>query len=89
MEARDRLLTRLRAGTVWLTDHYVRWLDGKPGAAGEALFARGLDTWDSLERDLRQRFPEYASCIMVEGRCPDDSPVRCSACAPMTLGETP
>ena len=76
----DKLLSRLRAGTEWLTAQHKSWLDGNPYAESDERFSAAVEGWDLLERKLRQEFG-YEGCIFgPDQRCPEDAPVRCDAC---------
>jgi hypothetical protein len=76
----DNLLSRLRAGTVWLTDAHQAWLAGSPGAADDERFSVALAAWTEMERVLRVVF-NFEGCIHGSGsRCSANSPISCDFC---------
>ena len=76
----DKLLSRLQAGTHWLTVQHQAWLDNKPLAANDERFSKALASWSEMERSLRVVYG-YEGCVMGPGqRCPGDAPVICDAC---------
>ena len=79
----DRLLERLRKGSRWLQTEHDRCYTGELGDNTE--LAKMSATWDELEEVLRHTHG-YQLCIFEdEGqRCPEDAPLRCSACATLT-----
>ena len=78
-----RLLYRIRIGQRWLTEQYERFLGDDPTAAGDDLFSKDMDTWDRLERELREKHG-YVGCVQGQpGSCPRDAPSRCLGCGPM------
>ena len=76
----DNLLSRLQAGTRWLTAQHKAWLDDKKDAAGDERFSVALAAWDEMERSLRMVY-NYEGCIFgVDQRCPQDALVTCDGC---------
>ena len=76
----DHLLTRLQAGSDWLTIHHQAWLNGNPNAADDERFSKSLAAWGEMERSLRLVYG-YEGCIFgPDQRCPEDAPVRCDFC---------
>ena len=76
----DHLLSRLQAGSRWLTAQHQAWLDKKQGAASDERFSVALDAWAEMERSLRLVY-DYQGCIFgPDQRCPEDAPVRCDGC---------
>jgi hypothetical protein len=77
----ETVLSRLRAGTEWLTAQHQAWFVDRPNAESDERFSTALEGWDLLERKLRQEFG-YEGCIHGPGqRCPEDVPVVCDFCA--------
>ena len=75
-----RLLYRLRMGQRWLTEQRERFLDDDESAASDEVFSRGMDTWHTLEQQLRSD-QGYSRCIHGQGgSCPSKAVVRCSGC---------
>ena len=71
----DTVLDRLRNGSQWLQKEVRRDRDDTE------LFLKMFETWADLEEVLRAAHG-YVGCIFRTGRrCPEDAPVRCSACA--------
>jgi hypothetical protein len=80
-EVTDKLLSRLQAGSQWLTAQHQAWLDDRPEAANDERFSVALAAWSEMERSLRLVF-RYEGCVFgPDQRCPDDAPIRCDACA--------
>jgi hypothetical protein len=80
----DNLLARLQAGSRWLTDQHLAWVEGK-GAASDERFSAALEAWDLMERLLREVYG-YDGCIFgPDRRCPDDAPVICDFCLSGTI----
>jgi diadenosine tetraphosphatase ApaH/serine/threonine PP2A family protein phosphatase len=76
----DHLLSRLQAGSRWLTAQHQAWLDSKPDAASDQRFSVALAAWSEMERSLRMVFG-YEGCVFgPDQRCPKDAPVICDAC---------
>jgi hypothetical protein len=76
----DHLLSRLRAGSQWLTAQHQAWLDSKPDAASDERFSVALAAWGEMERSLRLVFG-YEGCVFgPDQRCPYDAPVICDSC---------
>ncbi|MSQ17761.1 MAG: hypothetical protein EXR54_09435 [Dehalococcoidia bacterium] len=82
-ESIDTLLGRLRAGHRHLIECSKRLIAQATlydGMADE--LTRGLDTFEALEKLLREVYG-YQGCVMGQGRhCPTASPVWCRACGP-------
>jgi hypothetical protein len=79
-EVTDYLLSRLQAGSQWLTTQHQTWLEGKPGTASHERFSVALAAWTEMEQSLRQVFG-YEGCIFGPGgQCTDDAPAICDAC---------
>jgi hypothetical protein len=76
----DNLLSRLQAGTRWLTASHQAWLAGKPDAASDGKFAAALAAWTEMERSLRLVFGHRGCIFCLDRRCPDDAPVVCDFC---------
>ncbi|MFQ6026920.1 MAG: hypothetical protein ACE5Q6_05320 [Dehalococcoidia bacterium] len=76
----DQLLSRLQAGSRWLTAQHRAWMDAAPDAASDERFSVALATWDEMERSLRLVFG-YEGCVMgPDQHCPEDGLVVCDAC---------
>jgi hypothetical protein len=76
----DHLLSRLQAGSKWLTAQHKAWLEGNPDSASDARFSTALDAWAELKRSLRAVFG-YEGCVFgPDRRCPEDAPVLCDFC---------
>jgi len=83
----ETLLTRLQAGSHWLTAQHEAWLAGNVDAANDKRFSAALEAWDALERLLRTVF-NFEGCIHgPSGRCPADAPVVCDFCLEVTKNE--
>ena len=77
----DQLLSRLQAGTRWLTAHHQAWLDAKPDAACDERFSQSLAAWDEMERSLRAVYG-YEGCVQgPDQRCPEVAALVCDSCA--------
>ena len=77
----DKLLVRLRSGSIWLAAQHQAWVEDKTGAVSDERFSTALDAWDLLERTLRQVFG-YEGCVFgPSSRCPAGAPVVCDFCA--------
>jgi hypothetical protein len=77
--AADALLSRLQAGSQWLTAQHQAWIDGAESAVSDQKFSVALAGWAQLEQELRAL--GFEDCIFgVGGRCPDDAPVSCDFC---------
>jgi hypothetical protein len=75
----DSLLSRLQAGSKWLTAQHKAWLEGQ--GVSDERFSAALEAWDSLERILRQVFG-YDGCIFgPDRRCPGEAHAICDFCA--------
>lgn len=75
----NHLLSRLVAGTCWVTTQHRLWVNDKPGAASNNRFSESLALWDNLERELRSL--GFVGCIFgPTQRCPKDAPVACDEC---------
>jgi hypothetical protein len=73
------LLSRLQAGSQWLTAQHQAWIDGAESAVSDQKFSVALAGWAQLEQELRAL--GFEDCIFgVGGRCPDDAPVSCDFC---------
>ena len=84
-QSADELLARLRRGAAWLLDHHLRWQNSSPGAAGDALFGKGLHLWADLDDKLRAEY-SFIGCVHGTGqRCADTAPVYCLDCANMVV----
>jgi hypothetical protein len=78
--AADHLLSRLQAGSRWLTTQHEAWLEGKGNAASDERFSATLVAWDGLERVLRQVYG-YDGCIFgPDRRRPGEAAVVCDFC---------
>ena len=76
----DHLLSRLQAGSRWLTAQHQAWLDDKEDAASDERVSVALDGWDEMERSLRLVY-DYEGCVFgPDQRCPEDAPVTCDFC---------
>ena len=72
------LLNRLRRGSRWLEAEHAKWYAGEP--SDDELRSKMSGVWDELEEALRHA--GFEGCIFGEGQqCPEDAPLRCSACA--------
>jgi hypothetical protein len=76
----EKALSRLRAGTEWLTAQHKAWINDQPEGATDERFSTALEGWDLLERKLRKEYG-YEGCIFGPGQhCPADSPVCGDSC---------
>ena len=74
------LLSRLQAGSRWLTAEHQAWLEDRKDAASDERFSVALDAWAGMERSLRLVYG-YQGCVFgPSGRCPADAPVSCDRC---------
>jgi hypothetical protein len=70
----------LQAGSAWLTEAHLAWLDEKTGTANDEKFSVALAAWTEMEQVLRSVF-NFEGCIHGPDRhCPDAAPVRCDFC---------
>lgn len=77
----DHLLSRLQAGSQWLTAQHQAWPEDQPDTASDERFSVALAAWDEMERPLRLVFG-YEACVFgPDRRCLDDAPVICDFCA--------
>jgi hypothetical protein len=73
------LMTRLQAGSRWLSEQHAAWLEDQAEMAGEQEFSEALAGWDALERQLR--LTGYPYCIFGPGkRCPAGAVATCDDC---------
>jgi hypothetical protein len=74
------LLSRLQAGSQWLTAQHQAWIDEVESAVSDQKFSRALAAWIELERELRAL--GFEGCIFLGpgGQCPEDTPVSCDFC---------
>ena len=79
----NQLLTRLRNGSVWLSDCQDRLRMKEWGDQDEtAAFLDAIDLWDNLDMALRNIYPEFTGCVLGAGQeCAGDAPVRCRWCS--------
>ena len=76
----DHLLSRLQAGSRWLTSQHQVWLDDEEDAASDERFSVALEGWDEMERSLRMVYG-YQGCIYgPQQRCPEDGVISCDGC---------
>ncbi len=78
------MIERLRKGVDWfLAIDKKLWDDnGYPIQASDRLTKQlmsNVDRWDEMERLLRKLY-EYEGCIFEEGKCPEESYLKCAAC---------
>jgi hypothetical protein len=76
----DNLIARLQAGSHWLTDQHLAWVEGK-SAASDERFSVALAAWGEMERSLRMVFGHEGCVFGPDRRCPEDAPVVCDFCA--------
>ena len=79
----NQLLTRLRKGSIWLSDCQYRLLMKVWGDLDETeAFLEAIDLWDNLDLALRNIYPEFQGCVLGEGQeCAGSAPVRCRHCS--------
>ena len=71
------LLKRLRSGQKWIQEKDEQEYIGE-------LFGKTLAVWDEIEIVVRH-LHEFRECIHGDdASCPEDAPVRCCACAPIS-----
>ena len=76
----DNLLTRLQAGTKWLTHQHEQWLSNAPTAVNDERFSASLNLWWAIEQTVRQVYG-YEGCVLGPGEhCPESAPVTCDSC---------
>jgi hypothetical protein len=78
--ASDRLLSRLQAGSEWLTTQHQAWLEGKQDAVSDERFSVALAAWGEMERSLRWVFGYEGYVFGPDRRCPEGATVTCNFC---------
>ena len=74
------LLPRLQFGSRWLTSQHEARLAGKAEGKSNERFSTCLESWELMERTLRNVYG-YEGCIFGPGdTCPTASRTRCEAC---------
>ena len=78
------MIERLRKGVDWFLaiDKKLWDDDGYPIQASARLTKQlmsNVDRWDEMERLLRKLY-EYEGCIFEEGKCPEESYLKCAEC---------
>ena len=76
----EHLLSRLQAGSRWLTAEHQGWLDDKEDAASDERFSVALAAWDEMERSLRRVYGNEGCIFGSDQRCPQNAPVWCDGC---------
>ena len=72
----DHLLSRLQAGSQWLTAQHQAWLSEDSAVTNDELFSVALAGWDEMERSLRMAYG-YEGCIYGPNQqCSQDAPVQ-------------
>ena len=74
------LLPRLQFGSRWLTSQHEARLAGNAEGKNNERFSTCLESWELMERTLRNVYG-YEGCIFGPGdTCPTASRTRCEAC---------
>ena len=80
LDERTHLLSRLQAGSQWLTAQHQAWLGNKEDVASDERFSVALDGWGEMERSLRRVYGNGGCIFGSDQRCPQNAPVWCDGC---------